>query len=402
MAQWLACPPAPLDLDAEHAALTLLALELEQGNRLASPSAALLDALAPTLQEIPRQNAGPRVADTDPFWKWLDVAAVIEFRGDPALAHVVMQRLLLLCTAGRDPSDPVSRVYRGLCCARLGRIARTVGQGDDARAWYTDAIRLGQDAAASDPLYQGMLGMATTAIAAGNFPQAERWLRLLLRGGDAVPAMYRLPAHQQLAMTSRKRGRWVDALLESWAAYDLLEPADPREVSLRVTLAEIACELGAYAEAAHAVSPVLAVHAPTHVLAPAYIVALKIARFAPVHLDEEATTSADVRAAAERILNTRIAPTDETALRLALADTYEALGEPMTARRHLSEALVLAERHHLHERSFAITARLRASATLTPPPTAPTRPTDGAINAQRVEQSKASRRHPAVRRLLHL
>ncbi len=399
VAQWLACPPVPLDVDAEHAAVTLLALELEQSETLALPTPALWDALRPALQEMPRQYAGPLAANPEPFWMWLDIAAVVEFRGDPALAHVLTRRLLHLSTTGRQQDDPVTRLYRGLCCARLGRIARTVGQGEDARAWYTDAMRLSSGAATTDPLYQGMLGMATTAIAAGNFPEAERWLRQLLRDGDSVSAAYRLPAHQQLAMTNRKRGRWVEALLESWAAYDLLEPDDAREGSLRVTLAEIACELGAYNEAAHAVHPVLTAKAPARVLAPAYIVALKIACCAPMALEHGTMQPGDVRAAAERILTTRIAPTEETALRIALADAYEALGDTLTARGHLLAALALAEQHKLHERTFALIGRLEVAATLA---TVPGRIDDGVSGAPPTGRRAGSRRHQAIRRLLHL
>lgn len=397
VAQWLQTATARAGEDA-----LLLALELEQADAVYFPTPSRWAALGPALQRVPPQYVVAPEHAGDPFWAWLDIAALVEFEEAPGLAHLMIQRLLAHTLRAEATEDAVRALHAGLCCARLGRIARTVGHGEDARAWYADAMQWGTRAASPDPTYQGMLGLAVTAVAHGNIPAATRWLRGLVDGTAPAPAAYRLPAHQQLAMLARKRGQLIDALLHCWAAYDLLERPDPREASLRVTMAEIACEAGAYMEAVHAIRDVLTTTSHTRVLAPAYVVALQCLRHSP---STEALWRADGRdpmAEAAALLSGEMAPSDSVALRLALGDSLLAAGKTARAVELWSIALDAARRHHLHERVFGLEQRIETDRHTVAAATADAPADRGARPSARRARAAVAQRHPAVRRLLQL
>jgi hypothetical protein len=369
--------------------LIQLALQLEQNGKLISPNARLFAQIEGPLSDVPAQYTFPPDRATDPFWKWLDVATLIEYVGEPELAHVVIHHLIDRIVVQSTGACPTISLKLGLCYARLGRISRTMGSKEAARAWYADAIRVGARGTFNDAKHQGMLGMATLAVAHGNFPHAERWLERLLRLGDVLPTEYRVPALQQLAMTRRKRGFLVDAMLHSWAAYDLLTADDPRSSSLRVTMAEIALELRAYPEAANAVRPIIFGTEPPRTRVPAMVVGLRLQLAAPEIVSSWKSAGLDLSIESECMLQSRIAPSDAVALRIALADIAMHRYERAKARELLTKALSVALAHDFHERVFSIEERLAAA--------------EGSLQVAPYSKFANSRQaHPAVSRLMAL
>ena len=392
--------------DAERLALlAVLASELERCSHLTSPQDAVFSRLSTDLADLPPQIV--TADESSSFGRWFRLAALAEHLGAARLAQLMIDRLIELTThthtvAGRTPSsaDIAERQERlALCWARRGRLSRIAGTLNDAEECYRCAARLAAPLPWRDAKPQAELGMAALATVRGNWPAVIRRLKRLLGHRPPAADVYRLPAHQMLAVAMRKRKQLVDALLHAWEAFDLLGQADFRRFELIVGIAEIATDLGDWDAAAHGFDAVLAAPIRVRIRTPALIGALRVWTMRPAKTGEQATGErlAGYMAELEAELPRITAPSDAAEALLALADIALQMDRLDDANRWLLAAAEVSDRVGLFELQFRVVelgaalTRRRASAV-----SIEGRPRDGAPPG---ESLRIHRRHPALARL---
>lgn len=390
-------------------ALAILASELERLPGLTGPvgaAGAARATIAHRLAEIPPQAA---FVDQDgAFGRWMSVAAVAEHEGAPRLAQLIVDRIAVLLhtsLAGTTGHGDRHREELGMCWTRRGRLARIAGKLDDARECYREAVRKVTKLPWLDARPQAELGLATVAVDHGNFPDAERRLTALLAHRPAVAPLYRIPAHQLLALAKRKRRDFVDALLHGWSAFDLLEQQDVRRQEILLSMAEIATEMGDLDAAAHGFDAVLASGPPIRVRVSALVGAVSTSiRWQQSRvLDARAGARlAEYAAKLEELLATALAPRDEMRVLLALVESASLRARPTgSTATWLDAAARIATRHGFYEQQFRVDAlRAQLYADVVPPVDAPSAsPAPLPAVAYDVRRVKPQR-HPALVRLV--
>jgi tetratricopeptide (TPR) repeat protein len=401
--------------------IAVLANALVSQSLLAAPDDRLYEDLAADISALP-----PQVAHIDaqsPFARWLSVAALAEHWRELRLAQLIVDRLSALV---RDTSPRAKGAFTGgdaayvltqdaaelagICFARRGRIARSVGDLDDAIQWYRDAAQIvrARERIWRDARVLAELGLATIDTLRGNMPAVERRTLRILAYRPQVADFYRVHAHQFLALTRRKAGKYIDALLNAWAAFDLLDHADFRRQELVASMSEIALEMGDVLAAESGFAAVLTAAESPRVRIPAVVGLLQVRlRVVSGALQDDSVAVACAREL-EDLLRTSLAPNDEVVSLLALAEFAQRSGQVAHTTELLDRADHVARQQRLYERQFQIEA-LRGSLngglnTMTvmhsdvnlPMVPASINSAGAAPSASRA----ARRRHPALQRLL--
>ncbi len=379
-------------------AIAFLTAALERQAELTAPSAS---ALAP-LRDALRQPPSPLVhlPTEHPAHEWLQLSALAEFLGEPALARIIVNAIAMHCGehAATAPTtdDAWQREVLAICWCRRGRMSRLWGLVDDAEYCYTEGFTLVEAQPWRDARIAAALGLINIALARGNFPLAERRCTALLADPRACLApAHGTAAYQMRAIAYRKRGRALDALLDSWRAYDLLGHADAFRAELVVTMAETALEVGdvpaAIAGFRNAQHEAVQTGAPLRVQAGA-IIGLARAITACLLRDESATTRLtahdieDSRAALSALFAKPLAPRERVYALVAHAECLRRERTAHGAREVLLEAQELAQTHGYFDYQFRVDELLQGLAT-------PSTVTAGWTEADR---------HPALARLAAL
>lgn len=360
-AQRVAADPALSAPDAElFGRMAFLTDWLRRVRVLPSLPAEHREALASAFVVVPIQ--APTMPEDTPAFAWLQVAALAEFRGQYSLARSMVDALARLTA---DDGE-----VRAMCEAQRGRIARTLGQLDDAAAHYQDAIRRTTPLPKRDAWPRALCGLANVHLDRGNFPAAERCLRRALGAGPHVAAPTRVHPWMGLALVRRKRRDPIDAMLCAWNAFDLTSPDMPQRADILVTLAECAAEFGDHAAAVNGFVQALAVSTSPRVRIAA-VTGLVLARAFQLRNETggHERDPANVHAAVLRnhlaaamvqlddLLEQSLAPQERALALLTRAEASLALhpwyGEArVEAEQYLARAEALVDQHGYHEYRF--------------------------------------------------
>ena len=351
---------ASVVVEERLAILAMLSSALEHQTELTAPSAQLMSRLDAEIAALPPQMSG--VGVDEPFAQWMAIAALTEHCGALRLAQLMVDRVRELVDArgksliGEAARSGVERT--AICWARRGRIARTNGQFDDAIACYEQAAANVRSRPWIDARPQAELGLATVAAIRGNIPEAERRANALLAHRPHIFAIYQVNAHQLLSFAKRKRGLFIDALLNAWAAFDLLGHEDFRRHELVGVMSEIALELGDLDAASHGFDAVLDTDVSSRIRVPTLAGAVDVCL-----RRMNATTAMSVSNRLESLLDelrvlitTTLSPNDRASALIALAEGAMALGQGAEAERWLSAAATTSADAKLFERQFRIDA----------------------------------------------
>lgn len=371
--EWLSLAASRLaDADPEHADLlariALLTAALERMYHLPDRAPSGFAALAPALSRVPDQLA--HLPAQHPARRWFELAALAEFHGEAQLARVTINALA--DTLGEH--DPVRALECGftsherdellaLCWCRRARLSRVAGALLDAQYHFEEALALVGERPWRDARLAAELGLANLAVSRGNYPQVERRCTALLSDVQADSAMapaHRVAAYQMRAIAHRKRGAFIEALLDSWSAYDLLGEASVHRVELVVSMAETALEAGDVGAARAAFSN--ARREATDTGAPLRVVAAAVTGYARA-LMRAPMVAADLEGAAVQPLRqlladhaSSLAPRERVYAMVTLAECRVAQGQLAEARTTLHEALPIAAAHTFNDHVFRIEA----------------------------------------------
>jgi len=404
-AHWLSSSEADTETAGDSArlsALVLAASSLEHLSAFEMPDAETRAQLDGEANEIPPQWA---ILDRDqPFTFWLQAATVAEHRGALLLSARMLVEIARLVREDRRTGkrgDASTAECLALCWTRFGRIARTLGDLTQAVQWYEQARRAVRSSPIKDAYPQAVLGLSAAAINRGNIPRAARLLLSLLRLESALPAVYRIPAHQLMAVVRRKQRQHTDALLNVWAAFDLLTASDFRREQLIGTMAEIAFEAGDFDAAARGFEAVLQSNVVPLVRIPALWGAIR-ARLATIgthRLEHEARDERlhDHSREVESWKAQRLTPATEVMVHLCDAELAIARGDVESATTAIDRAGRVAKGADYFERQFLIDG-LRAK--LDSKSVAPDLPSLHVTGARKTHSTSA--RHPALQRLFQL
>lgn len=364
----LAAAASP-DIAARLVQIAFLAASLERRHHLPALTDAMLGELAAPLSTLPRQLV--HLPSSHPAHHWFQLAALAEFHGEPQLARLVINAIA--DTLGEhDPSRAIECGFSpdewaellALCVCRRGRIARAAGALLDAQYHFEDALALLGDRPWRDARVAAELGLANLAVSRGNYPAVFTRCSALLtdqQAADALRDVHRVALLQMRAIALRKRGAHLDALLDSWRAYDLLGGASEHRAELVVSMAETALEAGdlgaAQAGFASARREALATGAAPRVLAAAITGAAR-ATIARVAADPTAGADTDLAQAAAapllELLQGALAPRERVYALVTLAECHIAQGQPASARTLLRDATGIASAHQFHDYAFRI------------------------------------------------
>lgn len=408
---------APATLADVLATVATLTAALERQEQLTAPSATAMATLHEPLSRLPRQLT--HLSPGNPAFGWLQLSALAELHGEFVLARLVIDTLAdrlgehdghraLTCGIAPDERDELL----ALCWTRRGRIARIGGHHDDAHASFDEAVELA-GSSWRDARIAAELGLANLAIARGNYPQAETRCTALLSAPHAATALsdvHLVALYQMRAIAYRKRGQLLDALLDSWRAYDLLGHASAHRAELMVSMAETALEArdvsAALAAFARAQDEATISGAPLRVLvatATGYARAsLALDRSRPAQSIRSMETVRTAAARLTQLLTKELAPREHVGALVALAECQLHTGEYDAAAGTLDKAGDVASRHAFHDLVFGIQAlrsgmRANRESPANQPPVAPSSPS--AVPAMHESWSS---QHPARVRLTAL
>ena len=216
--------------------LAYLALYLRRSDSLPAVPQEHWESLGDLLLTVPIQ--APSLGEESAAGQWIQLASLAELHGFAPLARILVD--------GLSSFPNTDGEVLALCAAQRGRIARSSGDLAEALLHYKDAIRHSRDNETGDAWTRAHCGLANVHADLGNFLAAEKWFRKALRHGHRTNRATRVYAWMGLAMVRRKRGDLVDAMLNAWNAFDLIDEKSPLRADLLVTLAECALEFGDY------------------------------------------------------------------------------------------------------------------------------------------------------------
>ena len=353
---------------AQLGALAVLAAGFEASDSLDRPSMAM-EPLREPLAQLPQQFAG--IPSDSAMAEWVNLASLAEFLQAPQLADLLLVELILRLApqrAGR--AHGYGQSERGelaaLCWTRRGRVARTQGRFDDAAACYNTALRLA-GRVWRDARPQATLGLAALAANRGNIPAAEQLALQVLERGSQVYALYRVPAHQLMTFTLRRRGSLLDAILHGWHAFDLLHADDYRRDEVLITMSEIALAYGDLESAARGFAAVRIAALPVRVRIPALVGTLDVAvqRLSTLRRRDVVDCADAIAVAAKHsvlaaqapllaLLEGTLSPGDVLLATIALGEAAIELGERNDAMEWIAKAAHIADQHGFHEKRFYV------------------------------------------------
>ncbi len=364
----LSASTAP-EIASRLAQIAFLTAALERRYHLPELTDAMLGDLAAPLSALPQQLV--HLPASHPAHRWFQLAALAEFHGEPQLSRLVTNAIAdtlgehdasraIECGFSPDERDELL----ALCLCRRGRVSRAAGALLDAQYHFEDAVALLGDRPWRDARIAAELGLANLAVSRGNYPQVFSRCSALLtdqQAADALGDVHRVALLQMRAIALRKRGAHLDALLDSWRAYDLLGSASEHRAELVVSMAETALEAGdlgaAQAAFANARREALATGAAPRVLAAAITGAAR-ATVSRVRADAATGSAIDLEQAAAAplvdLLQGTLAPRERVYALVTLAECRIAQGQPAAARALLHDASGIAAPHQFHDYTFRI------------------------------------------------
>ncbi len=197
------------------------------------------EALADALDALPGQPGADAL-----LARARAVCADMERSGALLLARVTLE-------AAATVGAAAGALERGLAIVQQGRIARTLGEMDEARERYESAAELGRAEGAAEVEARGWIGIGALCRARGNYPDAREHYEkgLALASGADVMEVVGL-AHQGLLGAAVASGDMSAALVHGWAAFQHAQGrgADAEAEAL-VNLAHVCMESGGAAAA---------------------------------------------------------------------------------------------------------------------------------------------------------
>jgi len=382
----------------QHAALLALASRAARLDWLEYPVQSLVTALHGPLAALPAQLAF--VAVDSAFGQWVAIASLAEQRALYEAATDILNGVRTAVErAGETTIAPQEALeFRAICWTRRGRVARTLGHHDDALECYVQARRLVKELPWRDARPLAELGLGALAAARGNYPTVARHATNVLKQRPPLPGSHRLGAHMLMALAQRKRGALIEALLNGWAAHDLVPRGDVRALEVLISLSEIAIELHDLDAAEMGFASVLGHDCPVRVR-----VAALIGAVASCLLLAEADASVEIRTRLNRygvllqaLLDIDLAPHDECRVLFALAGIDRQSGEPSRAAECVERATSIARQVGLFEQQFRLDKFMKQLMRTTPHQLHNT--ADHAVSA-RARPATTFGRHPALSRL---
>ncbi|HJR64377.1 MAG TPA: tetratricopeptide repeat protein [Gemmatimonadaceae bacterium] len=281
-------------------------------------------------------------------------AAAMENVGAFRLAYAT---LLSLHRALPGLAEPA----RGLVIAQQGRVARQFGDVRLAREHYEEALRVGRRTGTPDVIVRALLGLGVLANMRGNYPEARRLFRAVLRRASAPSlASHAAAAHHGLMLGALAASDLARALDHGWAAFQDTGKDPDRHADMAINLGEICLRLGEYRAALNSYLVALAGTS----LARLRLAALGGAVLAATRAREPGTLARLAREAEAEIARAQ-QPFESAHTLVELAEAFELAGATERAASYRDRAAETAERGGFYEvihRADSMAARLAARA----------------------------------------
>ncbi len=270
--------------------------------------------------------------------------AVIDLSGGMTAAGALTLAYTMLGHA-REAVVQVSQRSRGLMLAEQARIARLLGQLDDAEGLYGQLHGMGERSRDELLLARAAIGRGVVARVRGNYPKARAFfvdaLALSERVGSAE--LQRL-AHQGLTVAAAVAEEWDEALRHGWLTHVLGAGNAEQESEALGNLAHISLGAGYPCAALHAILKAIPNYRDDRMLLPA----LGTAVVAAARCDERALLDHLTVKLETRVANSTL-PYEATRALLSLAQAFDELGLPGRADSARSRARGMAEEHEFFE-----------------------------------------------------
>lgn len=281
--------------------------------------------------------------------------------GATHLAKSVLDSLAWMVDVGTDPrtatslddagAGPELLLERGRVEAQLARIAWKLGHLDEAVTRYRRVQAHGRRLGNDELRTRYYVGCSAIAQLRGDFTAMRRAaLRAVHLGQRAACETLTAIGHHALLVEAATDGRWSEATLHAWAAYEAVRGRAPREAERLNAMGQLMMEMGRPADALAGFRAALSRGAPVRVTIPA-LGGVALASGMLGDLAEVRRVEGKLRALLDYGLPFPLSD--------ALGDVaagYHALGSPLDAHRVAADARRLAATH-----DFArVLTRLRA------------------------------------------
>ncbi len=251
--------------------------------------------------------------------------------------------------SAREALHDASARSRGLLLAEQGRIARLLGNLDDAEQLYAQVHGIGERTGDQLLLGRAAIGRGNTSRLRGNYPKAREFFNDALSISEAagIAEIQRL-AHQGLTIILGEARDYDGALYHGWLTFVQANGRQKDESEALVNLANISVLAGQPRAALHAILKSIPNLADGRILLPALgIGALAAARCGEVSMVEPLTEKME-RAVAESSL-----PYENANALLTLSQAFAELGRDNRAFMTRERARAIAEEHGFHELAHA-------------------------------------------------
>ncbi len=278
----------------------------------------------------------------------------------PMLAYAFWLEKDLQLPEALDVIETALKLYDGTaardCLSAIrqqARVLRLLGRFDEAYQAYDHGERLAGDSGDQHSAFLFRIGRAILAQKTGNLPQSERALRTVMaeakQAGDTAA---QAAATHDLAIALHLMDRTADAIPMAFRAYELYEDRLSQQRALSDTGALLK-EMGHLQAARQALLTILEDDPSREVRSRAILELVEVSaqmgdRFSFERWRREAESFRDAL------------PVDEVCnLEFALGTGLASFGSHKDARRHLENAIALAEQTKLGERLFTAEKALR-------------------------------------------
>jgi tetratricopeptide (TPR) repeat protein len=279
-------------------------------------------------------------------------AADMERAGAFRLAYVTLLSLHLALPG-------LTESVRGLVIAQQGRVARQFGDVRLAREHYEEALRVGRRTETGEVTVRALLGLGVLANMRGNYPEARRLFRAVLRRAStpSLP-LHTAAAHHGLMLGALAASDATRALHHAWLAFRNTGDDPDRQADMAINLGEICLRIGEYRAALTSYRVALAQTS----LARLRLAALGGAVLAATRAREPGMLARLAREAEVEIARAQ-QPFESAQTLVELAEAFELAGATEKAASYRDRAAETAERGGFYEvihRADSVAARLVA------------------------------------------
>jgi len=270
--------------------------------------------------------------------------AVIDMSGRITASGALMLAYTMVGSAREAVRDASAR-SGGLLLAEQGRIARLLGNLDDAEQLYAQVHGIGERTDDQLLLGRAAIGRGNTSRLRGNYPKAREFFTEALAISEAasIAEIQRL-AHQGLTIILGEARDYDGALFHGWLTFVQAGGRQKEESEALINLANISVLAGQPKAALHAILKSIPNIADGRILLPALgIGALAAARCGEVSMIEPLTEKLE-RAVSESTL-----PYENANALLTLSQAFAELGRENRAFTTRERAKAIAEEHGFHE-----------------------------------------------------